>query len=400
MDLTSDHPFWFVKNGLLSTYPAIEEDCRCEVAVLGAGISGAIIADRLTRDGYTVVVLDRRDACLGSTSASTALLQYEIDIPLVELERKIGIEAARRAYVLSHQSIDSVAQLARGLEYECGFEPTTSIYLASDTKSAGLLRREATARRELGLDAMLLETSEIRERFSLAGTAAIVSKQAAAVDPYRFAHGLLGRAARGGAKIFDRTEVENIEQVAGKIQLQTNRSAIVWAERVVIATGYEALNLLREPVAKLKSTYAVVSQPLKDISPWNREWMLWEAKDPYLYLRVTDDNRLLVGGEDDEFRSPSRRDRSLSTKVERIRSKVQKLLPDLCWEVEFAWAGTFGETEDGLAYIGESSEYPNCYFALGFGGNGITFSIIASNLIADLIAGRNNTDLRLFRFNR
>lgn len=90
----------------------------------------------------------------------------------------------------------------------------------------------------------------------------------------------------------------------------------------------------------------------------------------------------------------------MKQKTQRLRDKVKDLLPDLDWEVEFAWAGTFGETADGLAYIGPTLEYPHCYFALGFGGNGITFSAIAADLLADMLTGKQNDDAALFRFGR
>lgn len=85
MDLTSDTPFWSVKNGLITTYPPLRADTSCDVVVIGAGITGSMLAHRLTADGHKVIVIDRRDICTGSTSASTALLQYEIDITLVEM---------------------------------------------------------------------------------------------------------------------------------------------------------------------------------------------------------------------------------------------------------------------------------------------------------------------------
>jgi glycine/D-amino acid oxidase-like deaminating enzyme len=55
---------------------------------------------------------------------------------------------------------------------------------------------------------------------------------------------------------------------------------------------------------------------------------------------------------------------------------------------------------DGLAYIGQLADRPNVYFALGYGGNGITFSVIAAQLISDLYCGRPNADAAVFRFER
>lgn len=79
MDLKSDYPYWAVKNGLMYAVPQPDADLTCDVAVVGAGITGALIDDELAGHGHDVVVLDQRNVGWGSTSASTALLQYEID---------------------------------------------------------------------------------------------------------------------------------------------------------------------------------------------------------------------------------------------------------------------------------------------------------------------------------
>ncbi|MCA9150092.1 MAG: FAD-binding oxidoreductase [Planctomycetales bacterium] len=400
MDLTSDHPYWFVKNGLLQTFPHLKTEVSCDVAVVGGGITGAMVAYRLSQLGFQVALLDRRDVGLGSTSASTALLQYEIDVPLIDMAKKIGRENAERAYRLSHQSIDDIESLVQEVGSDCGFRRKVSIYLAHDRPAAKHLAVEARARRETGLDVEYLRDSELQEQFGLQGAAALITHQAASCDAYRLAHDLLAAAVQNGAQVFDRTDVTEFDIQPDHVVLKTSREVDVHAKRVVIAAGYEAQNLLKERVVDLDNTYAFVSEPLADVSPWNLDWMLWEAREPYLYLRCTDDGRILAGGEDDKFHSPTRRDAVLGKRVKAIRQKVRELIPDLEWEVEFAWAGTFGTTQDGLAYIGESPEYQNCLFALGFGGNGITFSSIATQLIADQLRNIPNQHTDLFRFGR
>jgi glycine/D-amino acid oxidase-like deaminating enzyme len=90
MDLTSDLPFWTVRNGLMRVYPPLAEDLHCDALIIGGGISGALLAYRLVQAGVDSVLIDRRDIGQGSTSASTALLQYEIDTPLCELQERVG----------------------------------------------------------------------------------------------------------------------------------------------------------------------------------------------------------------------------------------------------------------------------------------------------------------------
>jgi len=66
----------------------------------------------------------------------------------------------------------------------------------------------------------------------------------------------------------------------------------------------------------------------------------------------------------------------------------------------FSGAGVFGTTKDGLSYIGSYDKFPGARFALGFGGNGITFAEIASQILADQFLGKKNPDAQVFRFDR
>ena len=75
-------------------------------------------------------------------------------------------------------------------------------------------------------------------------------------------------------------------------------------------------------------------------------------------------------------------------------------VPGAEFETAYAWGGTFGTTEDGMAYIGQSAEWPNAYFALGYGGNGITLSLVAAEMILDQYLGRENPNAHIFRFDR
>ena len=116
--------------------------------------------------------------------------------------------------------------------------------------------------------------------------------------------------------------------------------------------------------------------------------LFWDFDDPYLYGRTTDDQRLLIGGKDENYRDPLRRRRAIPAKTRALATAIPRRFPDLGpVEVAFSWSGTFAETPDGLAYIGSHSRFPRCQFALGFGGNGITYSALAAEYISDAIDG-------------
>ena len=93
-------------------------------------------------------------------------------------------------------------------------------------------------------------------------------------------------------------------------------------------------------------------------------------------------------------------DLQLKNKKAALEKSFNKLFPHIAFKTDFSWAGTFAATKDGLPYIGEHESMPGIYFALGFGGNGITFSVIAARLLREVIEGKKNADLDIFSFSR
>lgn len=120
----------------------------------------------------------------------------------------------------------------------------------------------------------------------------------------------------------------------------------------------------------------------------------------YLYLRTTDDGCVLAGGEDSPFSARQQNPSLLKRKTARLVARVRRCFPELTLDVAFAWAGVFGSTHDGLPLIGQVPAHPHTWFALGYGGNGITFSAIAASLLRDACLGRPNPDAAIFAFDR
>lgn len=107
-----------------------------------------------------------------------------------------------------------------------------------------------------------------------------------------------------------------------------------------------------------------------------------------------------MGGEDVPYATAHKSDQLIARKTQKLQRRFADMFPRLDLEVSYTWAGRFGETKDGLAYIGQTREFPHAYFALGYGGNGIAFSVIAARIITDLRLGRPNPDANIFRFDR
>lgn len=400
MDLKSGYPFWTVKNGLPATFPPLVNDLACDVVIVGAGITGALIAHALADSGLDVVVLDKRDVGWGSTSASTALLQYEIDTELVALARRFGEAKAVLAYRACEQAIEKL----RAISAQVGasdFKQMRSLYLASHWYHAGRLRTEGELRQRHDFDGRTLERSQLREQFGLDAAVALLTRTAAQVDPYRLTYSIFRALKDRSVRVFDRSGVRDWNITPREVRVNLDRDVAVRCRHLILASGYEAQQYLRQRVATNRSSYAIVTEPVRGGLGAIKQTLLWESARPYLYLRTTSDGRILAGGEDDRIDLPAKRDAAVSRKSARLLRKLQKLLPAMELEKGYAWAGTFAETDDGLPFFGPHEQYgPRVHFAMAYGGNGIAFSAIGAEILCARIQRTSHPLMKFFSFDR
>ena len=152
MKLRSTETFWPLKNAMNISYPSINSDINTEILIIGSGITGALMAYKLISQGKKIVIADRRDVCNGSTAASTALLQYEVDVPLHELIKLRGEKCAVDTYNNAKKAIFDLRTIIDTIKSDCGFEFKKSIYFTSFKKDIPFLKNEFKVRKQFGFD--------------------------------------------------------------------------------------------------------------------------------------------------------------------------------------------------------------------------------------------------------
>ncbi|WP_111669981.1 NAD(P)/FAD-dependent oxidoreductase [Algoriphagus litoralis] len=400
MRLRTFESFWLVKNGILYSYPSLQEDLKTEILVIGGGITGALTSHALMESGYQVTLIDRRDIAMGSSSATTSMLQYEIDVPLYELSEMIGEESAATCYRAGVQAIFNLKQLVDSLQLDCGFEMKESLYLAHSKKASTWLRKEFKLREKHELGVKWLSASEVTARYGMISHGAILSEVAASVDAYKLAHELIQYNVKRGMTVYDQTEIDQIVTTTPQPSVLLSTGNTIQAEKIICCTGFESTKMLKEKVADLFYTYATVSEQGILVNEQVKRTIFWNTANPYLYMRTTDDGRFLIGGEDSAFNIPLFQQRIKERKSDILIKKLEKILPEIEFIEDFSWAGTFGTTKDGLPYIGASPEFDNMLFVLGFGGNGITFSVQGMELVVNMLQGKPHPLAKFYRFGR
>ncbi len=368
----------------------------CDVAVVGAGVSGALVALALTNAGHDVVIVDRRSPGSGSTAASTAMIQFELDVPLRELSDKIGASKARRAYRRSLQAVADLSDLISKNKLACDWRDREAVYLAGNELGPVALRREAAARKSAGLPSSYITAQNLFDATGIERGGAIISQGAGELNPAKLTAAALLSAKKRGCRIYSGHTISRVEGAGKGVVLATSDGDEIQCSKAIFTTGYETVEGMPKAKFDITSSWAIATRPVDAKQLWPGRSLIWEASDPYLYVRTTPDNRVIAGGEDSSLKNPNRRDRAITAKSEKLLNALNQLLPGRGFELDYAWAGAFAVSPSGLPIICTIEGQPNCMAVLGCGGNGITFSMIASQIVESWVNGARDPDAALF----
>jgi glycine/D-amino acid oxidase-like deaminating enzyme len=398
-------PVWMRRaTGRAQRYPSLSGNHETSVAIVGGGMTGALVAHAFASAGIATTLLESGLVGRGSTAASSALLLQEPDLELLQLEERYGRRTSRRIWRVSHESVRQLIALLRRLRINCGLSKRDAVYYATTAEKTERLRREFSVRSQAGFGAEWLHAGALRRMTGISGRGAIHTRGSAQFDPYRACVGVLRSAVAEGAHVFERSAVRRIHGERDRVRVWT-ATGNVDARRVVIATGYATPQF--RPLAgrfRMYRTYVMATRPMR--SAQRREVglsdvIVWDTERPYHYARWAPEHRLLLGG-GDRLVGPGQRRRQQFEKATRdLRDYFETRLPGLATvETEFAWEGLFAMTPDSLPYVGPHHRYPGHWFALGYGGNGMTFGFLAARLLLERWQGVHSHDHALFAFDR
>ena len=271
------------------------------------------------------------------------------------------------------------------------------MYLAGSRLGSRALRREAELRAKIGLPSAFIDGGEVYRVYGIDRTGAIISEGSGELNPVQLAASCFASVQRKGGRIYAPFEVTDVVANARGVDILTKGGGHIAARKAIFATGYEVVKGVPKSAFDITSSWAIATKPVSVEKFWPGRCLIWEAADPYLYLRTTADNRVVIGGEDSSLKSPARRSDAIPAKSEKLLERLNGLLPGRQFEIDYSWAGTFAESDTGLPYIAPVSGMKNCFATLGCGGNGITFSMVAAQLALAWVDGKKDPDASLFR---
>lgn len=401
-------PFWTASAKILNQYPYLYEDISCEVAIVGGGITGALCAYQLQKAGVDTVLLDSGLFGHGSTASSSSILQYDYDYELTGLKDLIGLEKAVRIYRACVRGLDEIERITKDLGANVGFARRDSFYYTTCEYGAEQMKHEYLLRRHHDFPVEFLDSVKAAERFSFrVGAGIYTAGMAGEIDPYRFTSALISEAVTLGMRAYENTLIESVTPDIDGITLETKTSHKIRAKKMVNATGISAA-MENGHIVQPRTTFCIVTAPVEDFSGWYNRCIIRDDGNPYIYLRTLPDNRILIGGLDSRFIDNNGRIAGFIKAPISVRMKYNVLEEKLISMMtgidgitpEYCFSNTSGDTGDGLPYVGTKPGYPNVYFNICTGSNGIIFAQLAADVIRDLYLGGDAQDMDLMSFGR
>lgn len=385
MNLQTGKFYWPTTITPTPAFPILEEDITCDVLIIGGGSSGAQCAHLLSETDLDIVVVDKRKVGTGSTAVNTALLQYLGDKMLFELVHSFGEETAILHTKLCEQAITNIEKESATFDFDPEFLRRDSLYYASDQPGDEKLKKEYEYLQKHDFKVDLLNENEIYERYSFKKSSALYLYDDAEINPLKYNIGLLLNAQKKGVRIFEQTKISGKTLCNESSTIFTENGHSIKARFVIIAAGYEGLEIKKEKNALIVSSYSVVTNQVEHFENWHKRTLIWETARPYIYMRTTKDNRIIIGGLDESTSYPEDRDSKINYRKQKLIDEFNKLFPNIQVTPEYYLGAFYGGTHDGLPMIGIYDEFPNCYFLYAYGDNGLVYSSVMARIIKDII---------------
>ncbi|WP_078427761.1 NAD(P)/FAD-dependent oxidoreductase [Alkalihalobacterium alkalinitrilicum] len=395
MNLKSGTYYWPTTFPDAPSYPSLDEDVNCDVVIVGGGSSGAQCAYYLADTQLDVAVIEKHKIGHGSTSSNTAFIQYSGEKLFTDLINTFGQPYIGKHLELCRQAINDIEEASKLAEIDCEFLRRDSLYFASYHEDIKRLKEEYALLKKHDFELEFLTAADIESRYPFRKDAAIYSYNDAEINPFKYTHGLLDYAAKKGVSVFENTEMNGhfYDKERDRVTIRTKLGKVIHAKRVIYCAGYEGIDIKKEKKASFVSTYTVTTNPVEDLSAWYKRNLIWETARPYVYMRTTADNRIIIGGLDEDTIYAEDRDSKLMNKKDKLINEFNKLFPDIHVKPDYYLTAFYGGTIDGLPIIGIYDDHPNSYFLFGFGDNGTVYSQILSKLVVEEIVTGKSEDL-------
>ena len=350
----------------LPGFPKLQQDIKADVLIIGGGMAGILCAYRLREAGISAILVEQNTLCSGVTGKTTAKITSQHGLIYEKLLRRFGLEQARNYYLANQEALRQYRELCKGID--CDFEIRDNFVYAREHQQK--LLKEFAALQTMGAEAQWMASAPL----PLSTVGAIRFPEQAQFHPLKFVRSIIK-----DLQIFEHTKVQSFD--GNRYHTDT---AVITAKKTVVATHFPLWN--KHGLFPLKMyqhrSYVLALEQAEKV-----DGMYVDEKNTGLSFRSAGELLLLGGG--------GHRTGKKGGGWEELEDFAKRHYPKA--KIRCRWATQDCMTLDGVPYIGQySPNTPDLLVATGFGKWGMTSSMVAANILADLIQGKENPYAALF----
>jgi glycine/D-amino acid oxidase-like deaminating enzyme/nitrite reductase/ring-hydroxylating ferredoxin subunit len=366
-----EYPLWTkMTKPQFSSLEGVE---RCDVGVVGAGLTGITTALLLARAGVKVAVVEADAVGSGTSGRTTAKVTIQHDVRLHGLE-----ERKARGYMAANSTgLGLIEQLIQEYSISCDFAHCPAYVYARTDEEEKEIAREMDIYERIGVSARIMDGAPLPFKVRCA----LAMDGQASFHPLKYLYALTEILSGMGVPVYERSRVIDLKREDGLVTMRTQQGAL-HAKAVVLATGYPLIEFPGLFFLRLhqERSYLMALRQKTDTGG-----MGITAGSPVNSVRthsMDDDSWLIVGGYGHKTGQEDRKDDTGYVPLEAFLRKFSNSPP------EYGWSAQDCATLDSIPYVGGLyKDGPNVYVATGYDKWGMTNSAAASLMLCDLITG-------------
>jgi glycine/D-amino acid oxidase-like deaminating enzyme len=362
---------------------------KVDVAIIGGGYTGLSAARTLAKRGVNVAVLEANTIGWGASSRNGGMVLTGLKLDMQTVMKKYGRDLAKRLFQCSLDSIDTVEQIIKEEEIDCGFARTGHLLAANKPKHFDALKEEVEfMAKEFNHPVRLISRDQQRTEIgSDLYHGALLDECSGGLNPAQYVVGLAGAAERAGAALHAQARVTKLEHRTDHFLVETKRGSLRAGSILVATSGYtgSVTKKLQKKVIPIGS-FIIATERLSDelaqeLIPGDR--MIFDYKHYLNYFRLWD-NRMIFGGRAAFFPETSN---TIQRSAEILRREMIQVYPQLKdVNVEYVWGGTLDFAFDMMTHVGETA---GIYYSLGYAGHGVAMATYLGKTVAEAMLKGN-----------
>lgn len=385
---------WWDDTIAAPVWPEFRSSARVDVAIVGAGYTGASAALHLAQNGASVAVLEASTPGWGASGRNGGFCCLGgAALDAASMVRRYGQAATEQFDETQRWAVDFVARILKSHNIDADTHSRGETVLAHSPRALRALRTSADVMAKAGKDPGFVEGDALRDA-GLAGPmfyGALTHPTGFALNPRKYLFGLFEAAQTQGVRVFQNSPATRITRSDKGFSLRVGHAEL-HADQVIVATnGYSSDDLPSWMAGRYMPAQSsvLVTRPLTDseldAQGWRSDQMSYDTRNLLHYFRLMPDRRFLFGMRGG-LRSSPRTEAKARTQV---RRDFDALFPS--WrsvETTHSWSGFVCLTRSLVPFVGEVPNQPGLYAGFGYHGNGVAMGTLSGKVLADLASGK------------